>query len=232
MVCTSLRAQTIIEDLAKNPTTSEGQIHIKADAGVNALIGRAGNGEILQKNAPTPTPPAIATTVSNAEQYEQKNSAVSQKSSVPTAADISAAIAAAKARMSAVPAVTTSNTPSNPVAATTNPDPPVPAKVVGMDISDLAEDDIVHVAGFRVQVYFGNAQNKARTEAEQRQSAVKNKFPGIGTYMTYSPPNFKVTVGDFLTREDAEVFKQLLIKALPFGRESFIVPAKIKSANF
>ncbi len=60
--------------------------------------------------------------------------------------------------------------------------------------------------GFRVQLYNGNDRNKA--------TAVKvdfmRKFPAIPTYMSYIQPQFRVKVGNFRTRGDAQKFVQQL----------------------
>ena len=90
-----------------------------------------------------------------------------------------------------------------------------------------AADSAGYVWGYRVQVYSGN-QQQARAEAQTRQAAVRQTFPNVSTYLTYNAPNFKVTAGDFSTRDEAEAFKQQLARTLKFGREAFIVSTKIK----
>lgn len=56
--------------------------------------------------------------------------------------------------------------------------------------------------GYRVQIYNGNDRNKA--------SAIKvdfiRRFPDIRTYMSYIQPQFRVKVGDFRTRGEAQKF--------------------------
>jgi hypothetical protein len=107
-------------------------------------------------------------------------------------------------------------------------------KVVALTLSDSiaaglasAVDSTGYVSIYHVQVYSGN-QQKARAEAQSRQAAVRQTFPNTPVYLTYNAPNFKVTAGDFSTREEAEAFKQQLARTLKFGREAFIVSTKVK----
>jgi hypothetical protein len=58
--------------------------------------------------------------------------------------------------------------------------------------------------GFRVQIYNGND----RTEATRIKIDFMRRFPGIRTYMTYVQPQFRVKVGDFRTRLEAEKMYQ------------------------
>ena len=58
------------------------------------------------------------------------------------------------------------------------------------------------LAGYRIRVYFDNGQNaRARSEAIAR--TISGTYPGIGVYRTFESPNFKVTVGDFRTKDEA-----------------------------
>jgi len=60
--------------------------------------------------------------------------------------------------------------------------------------------------GYRVQIYNGNDRNKA-TEIKVD---FMRRFPGIRTYMTYVQPQFRVKVGDYRTRAEAEkVYEQV-----------------------
>ena len=58
------------------------------------------------------------------------------------------------------------------------------------------------LSGYRIRVYFDNGQNaRARSEAIAR--TISGTFPGIGVYRTFESPNYKVTVGDFRTKDEA-----------------------------
>ncbi|MBL7684222.1 MAG: SPOR domain-containing protein [Flavipsychrobacter sp.] len=54
--------------------------------------------------------------------------------------------------------------------------------------------------GFRVQIYNGND----RVKANQVRVDFIRRFPGIRTYLTYVQPQFRVKVGDFRTRAEAQ----------------------------
>ena len=58
------------------------------------------------------------------------------------------------------------------------------------------------LTGYRIRVYFDNGQS-ARTRSEAIARSVSNAFPGIGVYRTFESPNYKVTVGDFRTKDEA-----------------------------
>ena len=58
------------------------------------------------------------------------------------------------------------------------------------------------LTGYRIRVYFDNGQS-ARTRSEAIARSVSNAFPGIGVYRTFESPNYKVSVGDFRTKDEA-----------------------------
>ena len=56
--------------------------------------------------------------------------------------------------------------------------------------------------GFRVQIFSGND----RKEAYAEQAKFKLSHPSTGTYISYEQPNYRIRVGDFRTRIEAEKF--------------------------
>jgi len=54
--------------------------------------------------------------------------------------------------------------------------------------------------GFRVQIYSGFNRKGAYTA----QAKFQDMFPNVPTYITYREPNFKVHVGDYRSRLEAE----------------------------
>ena len=75
--------------------------------------------------------------------------------------------------------------------------------------------------GYRVQIYFGGVRQKA---AEVKLDFT-SKHPEIPSYLTYLAPNFKVRVGDFRTRLEAQGFLKSIDGQYP---TSFIVQDEIK----
>ena len=65
------------------------------------------------------------------------------------------------------------------------------------------------LTGYRIRVYFDNGQS-ARMRSESIARSVSSAFPGIGVYRTFESPNYKVSVGDFRTKDEAlKVFHSL-----------------------
>jgi len=62
--------------------------------------------------------------------------------------------------------------------------------------------------GFRVQVYSGADRSQAYAE----QARFKRIFPNIETYISYEEPNYRVKVGDFTSRSEAQELMNALKK--------------------
>jgi hypothetical protein len=69
------------------------------------------------------------------------------------------------------------------------------------------------IKGFRIQITSTNS----RDQAFNAKAAVQSKFPDQKVYTTYQAPLFKVRVGDFLKREDAEKYRKLMLTIFPTG---------------
>jgi len=60
--------------------------------------------------------------------------------------------------------------------------------------------------GFRILIYSGTDRNKAN----QTKADFMRKHPGKRVYMTYSLPQYKIKVGDYTSRQEAnELYRQL-----------------------
>lgn len=70
-----------------------------------------------------------------------------------------------------------------------------------------------YAPGFRVQVYVGNQ----RKEVESIKLLIYQNFPELSAYLSYSQPTYKLKVGDFMRRLDAERYyssiRQLIASA-------------------
>jgi len=71
-----------------------------------------------------------------------------------------------------------------------------------------APGKMITASGFRVQVFSGLNRQQAYAE----QTKFKSRFPGTGTYISYIQPNYRLRVGDFRTRLEAEKFMNELKK--------------------
>jgi hypothetical protein len=76
------------------------------------------------------------------------------------------------------------------------------------------------ITGFRVQIFTGTN----RKDAYNAQAKFQEEFPDIRTYVIYNEPNFKVRVGDFRTRPEAEKLQDDLKK---WFNGMFIIQDKI-----
>lgn len=63
------------------------------------------------------------------------------------------------------------------------------------------------INGYRIRIYSGNSQD-ARRRSEEIAAGFAANHPGIPVYKSYSNPFFKVTVGDFRTRDEALRFAE------------------------
>lgn len=66
----------------------------------------------------------------------------------------------------------------------------------------------IWVSGFRVQIFSG----LSRQDAYNEQAKFKIRFPSQTTYISYVQPNYRLRVGDFRTRLEAEKFMNELKK--------------------
>jgi hypothetical protein len=67
---------------------------------------------------------------------------------------------------------------------------------------------------WRVRIYIGSGKN-ARTTAQSTRNAFVAKYPEISADIDYPSPYFKVLVGSFRTRIEAESFKRKLGSEYP-----------------
>jgi hypothetical protein len=86
-----------------------------------------------------------------------------------------------------------------------------------------ANPDNMGIDGFRVQIFFdsgtysGDRANEVKEEFEE-------KYDGVGAYVTWKPPNYRVRVGDFRSRLEAEKFLRDISKDYP---NAWIIKDKI-----
>lgn len=74
--------------------------------------------------------------------------------------------------------------------------------------------------GFKIQVYSG----QSRGEAESKQAAVRAEFKKHQAEVTYNSPTWRLRVGNFQTRAEAEEVLAEMKAAFPsFGKEMYIV---------
>lgn len=77
--------------------------------------------------------------------------------------------------------------------------------------------------GYRLEIFFGN-----RKEAEKVKSEFLKRYDQFPIYIIWQQPNFKVHVGDFMTKLQAEKAQQEIKNGYP---NSYIVITEIKMAD-
>ena len=87
----------------------------------------------------------------------------------------------------------------------------------------MANNESRKIHGYRVRIYFDNSQN-ARSRSESIAGSFSASYPGVAVYRSYSNPFFKVTVGDFRTRIEAQLFANRIAGIYP---SAFLVKENI-----
>ncbi len=70
-------------------------------------------------------------------------------------------------------------------------------------------------AGYRVQIFDDNNARTAKHEAQARRGMVSARFPEFRTYISFNSPYWRVKVGDFRTRSEAEAAMGAIRQAFP-----------------
>jgi hypothetical protein len=70
------------------------------------------------------------------------------------------------------------------------------------------------IDGFRIQIFFDSGNN-SKIRAKSIYESFMAKYPDIGTYLTFKTPNYKVRIGDFRTKLDAQRFLNEIIADYP-----------------
>lgn len=94
-------------------------------------------------------------------------------------------------------------------------------KRVGRQRGQYEED------GFRLQVYASNVQQTAKNEALLLQQRLEPQID-VPVYAQSEPPFWKVRLGNFRTREEANRYKEIFLQDFPdLQGSTYVVPDKI-----
>ncbi len=90
-------------------------------------------------------------------------------------------------------------------------------------VNKQKEQNLVNqsMRGYRIQIYFGGIRQKA----SELKLDFNSRYPDIQAYISYQQPNFKVRIGDYRNRFDAQKFLKEIEGLYP---TSFIVPDDVK----
>lgn len=102
-------------------------------------------------------------------------------------------------------------------------------RMYGENVEKTDSSTYLKIQGFRTQVFSGNDQRKSKDEAFEKEKMIKELFPTVPTYVTYTAPFWKLRVGDFRSHEEAYHMQRLLMTAFPsFGKEMYIVKEEVR----
>src|SRR5690554_624536 len=83
--------------------------------------------------------------------------------------------------------------------------------------------------GFKVQAFSGNNQRTSKDEAHRKQQQINASFSDHETVVLFESPFWRLRVGNFATRDEAEEVMQELQKTFPsFGKEMYVVVDEVK----
>lgn len=78
--------------------------------------------------------------------------------------------------------------------------------------------------GFRIQMYWGNAQRSDQEKADQMGARVTALYPELEAYTDFSSPHWRCRVGDFTSRDEAAEY---LPKLRRLSSDAMIVISEI-----
>jgi hypothetical protein len=97
-------------------------------------------------------------------------------------------------------------------------------KHIEMNEALLLNADNYAIDGYRIQI-FEESGNKSSTRAREVMSELSSEYPEVSVYLSWQAPNFKVRVGDFRTRMEAEGFLKKIKRNYPIA---WVIRDKIK----
>jgi len=82
--------------------------------------------------------------------------------------------------------------------------------------------------GYRIQAYSDNNYKTAKASAQKRARDIAMKFPQYRSYISYKAPSWRLRIGDFKTRGEAQTALRRIKSVYPkFAREMVIVRDRI-----
>lgn len=91
------------------------------------------------------------------------------------------------------------------------------ARILSLDSAWHEEEHVLR--GFRIQVYAGSLQSAREIRAQLR--SLQHDWP---VYLSSMPPNYRVTLGDFRTRWEAQKVQDEWVESFPM---SIVIPMDI-----
>lgn len=105
----------------------------------------------------------------------------------------------------------------------------VGVRLHGENVEKTDSMTYLKIQGFRTQVFSGNDQRKSKGEVYKKEKEIKELFPDVPTYVTYTAPFWKLRVGDYRSHEEAFHMQRQLMSAFPsYGKEMYIVREEVR----
>lgn len=83
--------------------------------------------------------------------------------------------------------------------------------------------------GYRIRVFSGNQQAVSKNKAYKIKSDLQEYMPDLDAYVVFKSPNWRLTIGNFRTTEEANATLRILKAKFPaYGREMFVVKEEIE----
>lgn len=83
--------------------------------------------------------------------------------------------------------------------------------------------------GYKIQAFSGNDQRTSKNEAMAKQAQINKAFPELETVVQFDSPFWRLRIGNFETREEAQAVMNELRSAFPsFGKEMYIVVDEVR----
>lgn len=95
----------------------------------------------------------------------------------------------------------------------------VQATPAGQESLALAPEE-EKIPGYRVQVYQGPSRSRAKEIRDQ----MVQEYSKLGVYMTFRQPDFRIRLGDFRDKAEAQAYLDML---KPLFATAFVVPDKV-----
>ncbi len=90
-------------------------------------------------------------------------------------------------------------------------------------------EQYVKMRGFKIQAFSGNSQRTSKNEASTKQRMINEAYPEHETVVTFDSPFWRLRVGNFRTREEANrVLEEMKKTFTSFGREMYVVVDEVK----
>lgn len=90
-------------------------------------------------------------------------------------------------------------------------------------------EQFYRIRGYKIQAFSGNNQRTSKNEAQRKQQLISNAYPDLETVVLFESPFWRLRVGNFETRGEAEEVMKQMVRSFPsFGKEMYVVVDEVK----